>query len=459
MINQAAVVQVNGEKGNTRCQTGSDLRQDISSWLRTFASSKIWFRSPNQAIQGLPYDGFRSDGILTNGNVLVAVEIEAGQTHPDTNTGKYWLLHHTHKQYAKIVLFHIYTPDFDSYEWRKKPGEFYVERMRREVPIEYIPRGDYASLDTCSKRCLQWLRQAGVVAAAPVLLGGFVALYIGGEAAFAYMGRSPVDESIFREPLFAVHVPVVNFSVDKYRVCHSPEQRHDVWGHWVTKCDRLLNVSVTAYRSGSHWSPVTSGESGSRVRTDLYADPGSDIIRRGLTAVLDIDYCRRGIPLISKSKGGAAYVQVGSELSDRSIRSDFGVALGSVSTVLSGLGRNPHGTRGPDVGSCDSAGHLIPAIHQVSYDTIDRRENQREKRQYERGNRIRPIPPELAVLVSVFVSGSILIAGDLAGVYLIGERRYLLSGLLVLLGNAVMAWVMLSWFFGQPLAWPWWWYL
>jgi len=93
------------------------------------------------------------------------------------------------------------------------------------------------------------------------------------------------------------------------------------------------------------------------------------------------------------------------------------------------------------------------------YNCVDSGKNECEKSQHKSGNRIRPIPPELAVLVSIFVAGSILIFGDLAGIYLIGERRFLLGGLLVLLGNGLMLWVMLTWIFGQPLAWPFWWYL
>ena len=76
--------------------------------------------------------------MLTDGKTLLAVEIEARQTHPDTNTGKYWLLHKKYKQYQKIILFHVFTPAFNSYGWRKELAEFYVAEMRREIPIEYI---------------------------------------------------------------------------------------------------------------------------------------------------------------------------------------------------------------------------------------------------------------------------------------------------------------------------------
>lgn len=114
------------------------LERDICQWLATFASEGIEFRNSYQAIVGFPSGGFRSDGMLADDRILVAVEVEAGQTHPDTNTGKYWLLAAEHKPYEKIVLFHVYTPDFNSYGWRKKLAEFYVERMSSEVPIDYV---------------------------------------------------------------------------------------------------------------------------------------------------------------------------------------------------------------------------------------------------------------------------------------------------------------------------------
>lgn len=113
------------------------LEKDLCIWLSEFSSKGIVYKNSNQAIVGFPSDGLRSDGMLTNGETLIAIEVEAGQTHPDTNTGKYWLLYNEYKSYKKIVLFHIYTPKFDSYGWRKRLAEFYVERMQHEVPIEY----------------------------------------------------------------------------------------------------------------------------------------------------------------------------------------------------------------------------------------------------------------------------------------------------------------------------------
>ncbi len=114
------------------------LEQDITNWLSSYSSDSVEFRNSYQAIVGFPSDGPRSDGMLSGKNTLIAVEIEAGQTHPDTNVGKYWLLHAKYKQYKKYILFHIYTPDFNSYGWRKKLGEFYACKMRLEVPMDYV---------------------------------------------------------------------------------------------------------------------------------------------------------------------------------------------------------------------------------------------------------------------------------------------------------------------------------
>jgi len=116
----------------------ADLEADIVTWLKKNYSSRLQFRNSYQSIVGFPSSGFRSDGMLTDGKTLLAVEIEAGQTHPDTNTGKYWLLHKRHKQYQKIILFHVFTPSFNSYGWRKELAGFYVAEMEKEVPIEYI---------------------------------------------------------------------------------------------------------------------------------------------------------------------------------------------------------------------------------------------------------------------------------------------------------------------------------
>ncbi len=117
--------------------TWKQLEGDLCTWLRGLARPGLEYRGPNQAIPGFPYDGFRSDGLLTDGRTLLALEVEAGQMHPDTNVGKYWLLHDRHP-YERIVLFHVYTPDFNSYGWRLTLGEFYARKMEGNVPLDYV---------------------------------------------------------------------------------------------------------------------------------------------------------------------------------------------------------------------------------------------------------------------------------------------------------------------------------
>src|SRR5690606_22360378 len=80
---------------------------------------------------------FRADGLLTDGRKLLAVEVELKQNHPDTNVGKYWLLSRYHA-YESVVLIRVYTPAYNSYPWRMELGCFYAEKMKLELPFEYL---------------------------------------------------------------------------------------------------------------------------------------------------------------------------------------------------------------------------------------------------------------------------------------------------------------------------------
>ena len=105
--------------------------------MRGFERPTLSFRAGWSAIPGFPTNGFRADGVLTNSRTLLALEVEVKQTHPDTNVGKYWLLTE-HQKYERVVLFHVYTPAFNSYGWRKTLGEFYAKRMAMESQFEYV---------------------------------------------------------------------------------------------------------------------------------------------------------------------------------------------------------------------------------------------------------------------------------------------------------------------------------
>jgi len=109
----------------------------VANWMGSYQTPDLIFKSGRQAIPGFPSSGFRADGLLTNNKVLLALEVEVRQTHPDTNVGKYWLLSQ-HHQYEKVVLLHVYTPAYNSYGWRKTLGEFYAKKMESDIAFEYI---------------------------------------------------------------------------------------------------------------------------------------------------------------------------------------------------------------------------------------------------------------------------------------------------------------------------------
>lgn len=123
------------------------LEHDLTQWLQACATDLIIYRNPNQAIAGFPSDGFRSDGMLTDGRTLIAIEVEAGQMHPDTNVGKYWLLHQAYRPYERIILFHIYTPDFNSYGWR-----LHLCYWRKPHVMYTTPHHSPAAYDASAKR-------------------------------------------------------------------------------------------------------------------------------------------------------------------------------------------------------------------------------------------------------------------------------------------------------------------
>ena len=85
-----------------------NLESDICLWIKEQAPENVTYRNSHQSIIGFPPDGCRSDGMVTDDHTLVSIEVEAGQTHPDTNTGKYWLLYDSFKKYEKIILFFMF---------------------------------------------------------------------------------------------------------------------------------------------------------------------------------------------------------------------------------------------------------------------------------------------------------------------------------------------------------------
>ena len=125
----------------------SAFEKDLTAKLKEYTVTRpdLKYRGPNQSILEITKngekctDGFRSDGLLKNENFLLAIEVEAGQTHSDTNVGKYWFIQEQNP-FKKIVLFHIYTPKHNLYPHRKELANFYSNRMKdNNIPIEYIP--------------------------------------------------------------------------------------------------------------------------------------------------------------------------------------------------------------------------------------------------------------------------------------------------------------------------------
>jgi hypothetical protein len=113
------------------------FERQLATWMKEFERPGLQYSAGYQSIPGFPSDGFRADASLTDGRTLLALEVEVRQTHPDTNVGKYWLLF-DHHAYARVVLFHLYTPAYNSYGWRLQLGQFYARKMVAELPFEYV---------------------------------------------------------------------------------------------------------------------------------------------------------------------------------------------------------------------------------------------------------------------------------------------------------------------------------
>lgn len=126
-----------GEQMREEKMDWKELEAELAGWMRGFSGAELVFTAGWQSIPGLPADGFRADGVLTDGDSLIALEVEVKQSHPDTNVGKYWLLSDRYP-YRRMVLFHVYTPGFNSYGWRMKLGEFYAAKMMRELPFDCV---------------------------------------------------------------------------------------------------------------------------------------------------------------------------------------------------------------------------------------------------------------------------------------------------------------------------------
>jgi len=139
-----------------------DLATKLNEWLKGFAEQHgLTHRNQHQAIPGFPHNGFKSDGLVTDGRRIIAVEIEYGQTHPDTNVGKYWLLFEK-RRYEKLVLIHVFLHNGRPH--RRELAKFYIEKMKNSsVPIEYIVLDDrnicYENIDDVLSKIKSKIRE------------------------------------------------------------------------------------------------------------------------------------------------------------------------------------------------------------------------------------------------------------------------------------------------------------
>ncbi len=112
------------------------LEEDIQKGLQKLVRPGREYRNPYQAIFKLDArKGFRSDGMLACGDILIAIEIETGQRHPDTNVTKYWYLLHK-KIYRKIFLFHYYTHYPKPNPSRKELADYLTNKLRQKGKFE-----------------------------------------------------------------------------------------------------------------------------------------------------------------------------------------------------------------------------------------------------------------------------------------------------------------------------------
>jgi hypothetical protein len=114
------------------------LEDDLSKELSGLGGGTLAYRGPHQSIIEFDYSGFHSDGCLSDCDHLLAVEVEAGQPHADTNTAKYWFVAQRSHHFKRIVLLHIYTPDFKSYGSRKDLADFLAEKIKTEIDFDQI---------------------------------------------------------------------------------------------------------------------------------------------------------------------------------------------------------------------------------------------------------------------------------------------------------------------------------
>ncbi len=88
--------------------------------------------------QELTLDGWgRSDFYCIKDNVLVILEVEKGQKHPNTNVTKIWPYLDTHPE-KKILLIHVICSDNSAPKNRIKLSEFIGNKMMQLYQTRFL---------------------------------------------------------------------------------------------------------------------------------------------------------------------------------------------------------------------------------------------------------------------------------------------------------------------------------
>ena len=80
-------------------------------------------------------------GIKKKNGEIIAVEIEIGQTHPDTNVSKYWRMKYRFTKGKKLTLIQVFGPRYENdYQSRTDLAEFIAKRMIQDYgkTFEYV---------------------------------------------------------------------------------------------------------------------------------------------------------------------------------------------------------------------------------------------------------------------------------------------------------------------------------
>lgn len=107
-----------------------DLERELTNLLKGMDEGS--YTSPSTAFPGQKVAmAFKSDGMLLTESRALVLEVEVGQTHPDTNVGKYWpLLEMEADPLERLVLVHVIASRRSNVS-RLALAQFYVDKMKQ----------------------------------------------------------------------------------------------------------------------------------------------------------------------------------------------------------------------------------------------------------------------------------------------------------------------------------------